>query len=84
METNNCNQIFYRYFFVQQVIEPHRSENITSDIKEKSRNKVKWIDLVQDFYDIAGGNLRKENSDKKKGDNDRGDFYKCMPTYVRK
>ena len=83
MDTDHRKQICYRYFFFEQVIEPDRSENIAPDIQEKSCDKGERIDLVQGFYDISRGNLCEENGNKKKGDNNRDDFYKRVPVPMR-
>jgi hypothetical protein len=81
VETDHGKEIQYRYFPVQKVIEPYRPEKITSGIQKKSCNQAEQIDLGEGFYDISRGNLRKENGNEKKGDNNRGDFYQRTPIY---
>jgi len=84
VETDHGKEIPYRYFSVQKEMEPYRSEKITTGIQEKSCCQAERIDLTEGFYDIAWGNLGKENCDKKQGDNGRGDFYQRTPVCMKK
>jgi hypothetical protein len=84
METDYRKKFSHWYFTVKEVIEPERPENIASKIQTKSYGNKEWIDLPQCIDDVARGNLRKEDENKKKCDNNRDDYYLRVPVYTGK
>ena len=64
MDAFNVEQVFYPDIFVEQDVKTPWTEYIISGIKDKTCDKVNWLDIFQGCDDIPQTDLGKKQCEK--------------------